>query len=74
MSLEYEIVTKPDLTIHIAMEYQSMVLLYDRILREKSIPANKSDKTWSWSSNNYCKSLKKKVSWFCLRKNHTNET
>ena len=35
ISLEYEIVTQPDLTRSIRSEYQSMVLLYDRILRHK---------------------------------------
>ena len=33
MSLEYEIVTQPDLARSIRSEYQSMALLYDRILR-----------------------------------------
>ena len=35
ISLEYEIVTQPDLVRSIWSEYQSMVLLYDRILRHK---------------------------------------
>ena len=35
ISLEYEIVTQPDLARSIRSEYQSMVLLYDRILRHK---------------------------------------
>ena len=39
-------------------EYQSMVLLYDRILRHKQIPVNKSDAMWNWSFNTPCKSLK----------------
>ena len=33
LSLEYEIVTQPDLTRLIATEYQSMVLSYDRVLQ-----------------------------------------
>ena len=45
VSLEYEIVTQPDLTRRIAMEYQSMV--YSRILRDRQIPVGKSDTTWS---------------------------
>ena len=41
ISLEYEIVTQPNLVRSIKDEYQSMVLLYDRILRHKQIPVNK---------------------------------
>ena len=58
ISLEYEIVTQPDLARSIKDEYQSMVLLYDRILRHKQIPVNKSDTTWNWSFNTPCKLLK----------------
>ena len=58
ISLEYEIVTQPDLARSIKDEYQSMVLLYDRILRHKQIPVNKSDTIWNWSFNMPCKSLK----------------
>ena len=50
-----------------------MVLLYDRILRHRQIPVNKSDTRWNWSFNMPCKSLK--GTWFCLRKKrHTHET
>ena len=35
ISLEYEIVTQPNLARHISDEYQSMVLLYERLLRHK---------------------------------------
>ena len=58
ISLEYEIVTQPNLTRSIKDEYQSMVLLYDRILRHKQIPVNRSDTMWNWSFNTPCKSLK----------------
>ena len=37
ISLEYEIVTQPDLTRSIRSEYQHMALLYDRILRHRQI-------------------------------------
>ena len=47
ISLEYEIVTQPDLARSIRSEYQSMVLLYDRILRHKQIPVNKKDTMWN---------------------------
>ena len=58
ISLEYEIVTQPDLARFIRSEYQSMALLYDRILRHRQISVNKSDTMWNWSFNTPCKSLK----------------
>ena len=58
VSLEYEIVTQPTLTRHISDEYQSMVLLYDRVLRQKQIVVNKKDTIWNWKFNTPCKSLK----------------
>ena len=50
--------TQPDLAGSLAMEYQTMALSYDRILRNRQIPVNKSDTTWSWSFNTPCKSFK----------------
>ena len=58
ISLEYEIVTQPDLTRSIRSEYQSMALLYDRILRHRKIIVNKSDTVWNWAFNMPCISLK----------------
>ena len=58
ISLEYEIITQPDLARSIRSEYQSMALLYDRILRHRQISVNKSDTMWNWSFNTPCKSLK----------------
>ena len=58
ISLEYEIVTQPDLTRSIRSEYQHMALLYDRILRHRKIIVNKSDAVWNWPFNTSCKSLK----------------
>ena len=58
ISLEYEIVTQPTLAKYISDEYQSMALLYDRVLRHRQIKVNKSDTTWNWSFNTPCKSLK----------------
>ena len=55
VSLEYEIVPQPDLADSIAMEYQSMALPYDRILKNRQIPVNKMD---SWFINTPCRSLK----------------
>ena len=57
-SLEYEIVTQPDLAKSIATEYQSMALLYNRSLTHRQISVNKLDTTWNWSFNTPCKSLK----------------
>ena len=58
MSLEYEIVTQPTLAKHISDEYQSMALLYDRVLRQRQIKVKRPDTTWNWSFNMPCKSLK----------------
>ena len=58
ISLEYEIVTQPDLAKSIRSEYQHMALLYDRILRHRQISVNKKDTMWNWSFNMPCKSFK----------------
>ena len=58
ISLEYEIATQPDLARSVRSEYQSVALLYDRILRHRQISVNKSDTIWNWSFKMPCKSLK----------------
>ena len=58
ISLEYDIVTQPELTCTIRSEYVEMALLYDRVIQHSQIPVNKSDTKWSWSFNETCKSLK----------------
>ena len=58
ISLEYEIVTQPDLGRSIRSEYQHMVLLYDRILRHRKIIVNKSDTVWNWAFNTPCNNKK----------------
>ena len=58
ISLEYEIVTQPNLARSIADKYQSMALLYDTVLRHRQIKVNKPDTTWNWSFYTPCKSLK----------------
>ena len=58
ISLEYEIVTQPDLARCVSGKYQNMVLLYDRVLRHRQIRVNKLDMTWNLSFNTPCKSLK----------------
>ena len=35
-----------------------MVLLYDRVIRQKQIVVNKKDTIWNWTFNTPCKSLK----------------
>ena len=73
ISLEYEIVTQPDLVRSIRSEYQHMALLYDRSLRQRQIPVNKSDTMWNWSFNTPCKSLKGILVLF-EEESHTHET
>ena len=58
VSLKFEIITQPDLARCIVMEYQSIALPYNRVLRERQIPVNKLDMTWNWSINMLCRSLK----------------
>ena len=58
ISSEYEIVTQPELVRSIRSEYQNMVLLYDRVIRQKQITVNKKDTIWNWTFNTPCKSLK----------------
>ena len=58
ISLEYEIITQPDLARSIRSEYQHMALLYDRILRHRKIIVHKSDTVRNWAFNTPCKSLK----------------
>ena len=72
MSLEYEIVTQPNLTRSIKDEYQSMVLLYDRILRHKQIPVSQIQ---CGTGHLICHVNHRKAYWFCLKKKcHTLET
>ena len=63
ISLEYEIVTQPDLARSIRSEYQHMAFLYDRILRHRKIIVNKSDTP--------CKSLKSILVLFKEEKSYT---
>ena len=74
ISLEYEIVTQPDLARSIRSEYQHMALLYDRILRHRKIIVNKSDTVWNWAFNTPCKSLKGILVLFEEEKSYTRDT
>ena len=58
ISLEYDIVTQPELARSIRSEYSKMVLLYYRVIQHSQIPVNKLDTKWNWSFNETCKSLK----------------
>ena len=73
ISLEYEIVTQPDLARSVRSEYQHMAL-YDRILRHRKIIVNKSDTVWNWAFNMLCKSLKGILVLFEEEKSYTQET
>ena len=74
ISLEYEIVTQPDLVRSVRSEYQHMALLYDRILRHRKIIVNKSDTVWNWAFNMPCKSLKGILVLFEKEKSYTQDT
>ena len=71
ISLEYEIVTQPDLERSIRSEYQHMALLYDRVLRHRKIIVNKSDTVWNWAFNTLCKSLKSLLALFEEERSYT---
>ena len=58
ISLEYDIVTQPELTRSIRSKYDKMVLLYDRVIQHSQISVNKLDMKWNWAFNDTCKSLK----------------
>ena len=47
ISLEYDVVTQPDLARFIKAEYDKMVLLYDRVHQHGQTPVNKSDTKWT---------------------------
>ena len=51
ISLEYDIVTQPELARSIRFEYDKMVLLYDRVIQHSQISMNKLDTKWNWSFN-----------------------
>ena len=72
--LEYEIVTQPNLARHISGEYQSMVLLYDRVIQQKQTIVNKKDTIWNWTFNTPCKSLKSILVLFVEEKPYVRDT
>ena len=74
VSLEYEIITQPNLTRCVVMEYQSMALPYDRALRDRQIPVNNLDPTKGWSFNMTCGSLKGILVLFEAAQSYTRDT
>ena len=59
ISLEFEKVTHPELARQIASHYSGKVaILYDRVLRHRKIPLDKSDTLWNINLNVPAKSMK----------------
>ena len=58
ISLEFDTITNASLASQIRTEYMKMSILYDRILRARIIPLDKSDTSFSIDINSPSKSLK----------------
>ena len=59
ISLEFDMVTVPDLARQIRNQYRSkVVILYERVLRHRKIKANKSDTLWNININTPARSMK----------------
>ena len=59
ISLEYEIVTQPELARMIANQYNGrLAILYDRVLRHRKITRDKSDTLWNINLNVPARSMK----------------
>ena len=58
ISLEFDTITNASLASQIRTEYMKSSILYDRILRARIIPINKSDTSFSININSPSKSLK----------------
>ena len=58
ISLEFDTITNASLASQIRTEYMKCSILYDRILRARIIPLNKSDTSFSVDINSPSKSLK----------------
>ena len=56
------------------MEFQSMALLYDRVIWDRQIKVNKSDMTWSWLFNMSCRSLKNILVLFEAEQSYARDT
>ena len=58
ISREYDMITQAMLAKEIRTEYQTLPLLYDRVLRHRKIRVNKNDTVWNWNFNTPARSLK----------------
>ena len=59
ISLEYEMVTNPEIARLIRNQYADRVaILYDRVLRLRKVVQNKSDSVWNFNINTPAKSMK----------------
>ena len=68
-SLEYEVVTNVELARMIKNQYSGkMAILYDRVLRHRVIPLNRTDTTWNINLNTPAKSMKAKQILLLFRK------
>ena len=74
ISLEYDIVTQPELVRTVRSEYDEMVLLGDRVIQHSQIPVNKLYMKWNWSFNETCKSLKGILALFEEEKPYVRDT
>ena len=71
-SLEFDTIIKASLASQIRTEYMKSSILYDRILRARIIPLNKSDTSFSIDINSPSKSLKGVLLIFTQERSATN--
>jgi hypothetical protein len=58
ISLEFDIVSHPELARLIQLQYQQQfIVLYSRVLRQRKVMYNKSDAVWNVNINTPCRSL-----------------
>ena len=74
ISLEYGIVTQPELMHSVRSEYVEMALLYNRVIQHSQLTVNNSDTKWNWSFNGTRKSLKGILALFEEEKPFTRDT
>ena len=58
LSLEFDKVNDEELAGDIALKYNAIGIKYDRVLRQRRMPVNKSDRTWNINLNIPAKSMK----------------
>ena len=58
ITLEFEKVTDPELALEIRSRYIALGIKFDRILRHRKMPVNKSDRIWNINLNVPSKSMK----------------